>query len=513
MSSKEFIIQEVINFYYKYDKLPSFNELKSLNITRDKVRNQFSTLENLYDCVSQKLNLLTHKTIKPIPKNFKHSKYVITTAVANAKVNKIFLKLLELYCFENNAQLLIIPQFKLNGYSLFDIKLTNYYFVVDRFFINSNCQILNIQHPNNSKDPTVGIASIGTRYISSILPSSIVRLKYVAMGLNKFPHAIMTTGAITENIHKNDKILTRSSFINSNLHTFGAVVVEVENNEFFHFRQIIYNNDNVLFDLGKKYSLSGVKKCEPILVLGDWHVGKTNLAVKTETIKFAKKINAKKLVLHDVFDAYSISHHDTNKMIVKAKKAQNKLLSLEYELDQYINDLKFFLQHKFHLIIVKSNHDEHLERYIEEVRFKDDPINFFIAANLVQFLKENKNPLKEYTLKFYPAFKKLIKWLNRDESFKFGGVELGAHGDKGANGSFPSLQQLEGSYGDIIIGHRHTPEIKGRVWVVGTSTDTRPDYGNGPSSWMNTHCIVYPNGTRQLVNFINGKFFYEKFKK
>ncbi|MFM1781349.1 MAG: hypothetical protein RLZZ181_114, partial [Pseudomonadota bacterium] len=62
-------------------------------------------------------------------------------------------------------------------------------------------------------------------------------------------------------------------------------------------------------------------------------------------------------------------------------------------------------------------------------------------------------------------------------------------------------------YKKSVTGHSHTPQILRDVYVVGTSTDTKPDYGKGgPNSWMNTHCIVYPNGTRQLVNMIEGKF-------
>ena len=94
-----------------------------------------------------------------------------------------------------------------------------------------------------------------------------------------------------------------------------------------------------------------------------------------------------------------------------------------------------------------------------------------------------------------------------DESYKIGGVELGMHGHLGSNGSRGgSPANMEMSYGKVVYGHRHTAEILRDAYCVGTSTHLTLGYNKGSSSWTHTHCLVYPNGQRQLINFINGSF-------
>jgi hypothetical protein len=61
--------------------------------------------------------------------------------------------------------------------------------------------------------------------------------------------------------------------------------------------------------------------------------------------------------------------------------------------------------------------------------------------------------------------------------------------------------------GKSITGHKHSPGIFRDAFVVGTSTVLNLDYAAGaPSSWMNTHAVLYPNGKAQLINIIEGDF-------
>jgi hypothetical protein len=55
-----------------------------------------------------------------------------------------------------------------------------------------------------------------------------------------------------------------------------------------------------------------------------------------------------------------------------------------------------------------------------------------------------------------------------------------------------------------IAGDCHSPGIDEGAYRVGTSTLLKRGYNPGPSGWLNTHAIVYPNGKRTLVNIING---------
>ena len=96
--------------------------------------------------------------------------------------------------------------------------------------------------------------------------------------------------------------------------------------------------------------------------------------------------------------------------------------------------------------------------------------------------------------------------LARDTSDQAKEIELSMHGDKGLNGGRGSLLSLSKIGVKSIIGHSHTPGIREGCIQVGTSSVLRRDWNDGPSSWMHTHCLVYPNGKRTLINMIGGEW-------
>jgi len=105
------------------------------------------------------------------------------------------------------------------------------------------------------------------------------------------------------------------------------------------------------------------------------------------------------------------------------------------------------------------------------------------------------------------SLKKRITFLARDESFRIHGIELCLHGDRGLNGARGSAKSLSKIGAKIVIGHSHTPCIEKGAYQVGTSTRLNLEYNrDGPSSWLNTHCIIYKNGKRALINIINGRW-------
>ena len=115
----------------------------------------------------------------------------------------------------------------------------------------------------------------------------------------------------------------------------------------------------------------------------------------------------------------------------------------------------------------------------------------------------------EYPSPFAMLLKKtapLVRALHSDESFVLGGVELGMHGDVGPSGARGSRRNLRRVGTRSIIGHAHSPGIEEGCYQTGTSTYLRLEYNRGPSSWLNTHCILHADGKRQLVNIINGKW-------
>jgi hypothetical protein len=190
----------------------------------------------------------------------------------------------------------------------------------------------------------------------------------------------------------------------------------------------------------------------------------------------------------------------------------NNQLSLENELKMNAGEAKELLQwlsgrKTDALVMVRSNHDEVLQRYLIEGRYINDYQNHRLALDLAAKYLDGEDPLKFAIEKYLTKEERAsILWLERDEEYKIGGVECGAHGDKGLNGAKASLSSLERAYRKAVVGHSHTAAILRDIFRVGTSSYLKQDYNEGPSSWTHTHCSIYKNGTRQLITIINGKW-------
>jgi hypothetical protein len=85
------------------------------------------------------------------------------------------------------------------------------------------------------------------------------------------------------------------------------------------------------------------------------------------------------------------------------------------------------------------------------------------------------------------------------------GIEIGYHGDRGPNGARGSRNAFSKIGVKTVIGHSHSPGIRDGAYQTGTSSRLKLEYNSGPS-WLHTHCVIYPNGKRSLINIIDGKW-------
>lgn len=440
----------------------------------------------------------------------KYKRFVITTAISENEVHEEFYSSIKTYCKENKALLLILPVKDSNSSSYdIDSKLDNEQLVFGDVKLNSNLFISSIKINAKAIDPITGLGRLGQRAGSFIFSSPKQRLKMVPTSNTKLSHALMSTGAITKPDYNVNKYFNeRTSFIAKNDHVIGAIIVEIEDNQYFHFRQIQADKDGSFIDVGIKYNKEIISYGTECIVLGDLHSGETDPEVKKITIEMIKELKPNVLVIHDLLNSYSISHHDINKSISLSIKAKENKLSLENELSNVAKDLNELTELVNEVVIVKSNHDEHLDRYLQEGRFINDPYNYKISLQLALAMTERENPIK-WSMEniFKIKNKEKIKWLERDHDYKIAGVQLAAHSDKGSNGSKGSIQNMEMSYSNCIIGHSHTCQILRNVWSVGTSTYLKLNYNkDSASSWTHTHCLLNNNGSRQLINIIDGKW-------
>ena len=89
----------------------------------------------------------------------------------------------------------------------------------------------------------------------------------------------------------------------------------------------------------------------------------------------AKVLKPKIVVRHDVFDGYSISHHHRNNPVTKFVKYQQGLDKVEDELLKTREYIDSTTPPGALNVIVASNHNEHLLRWLKEADWKLEPWN------------------------------------------------------------------------------------------------------------------------------------------
>jgi len=170
----------------------------------------------------------------------------------------------------------------------------------------------------------------------------------------------------------------------------------------------------------------------------------------------------------------------------------------------YLEDVGSWIDGK--IFIVRSNHDAFLDRYLEEGRFINDPCNLRYSLDLCKALIDGKNPLKFMMEEQIGISKDIeVKWLDYDEDYKISGIQMNNHGHLGPNGSKGSAKNIERCYEKSFICHSHSPCIHRGVYQTGTLSKLKLTYVKGPSAWIHCMGIIYPNGSRTLINMINHK--------
>ena len=434
--------------------------------------------------------------------------YLVTAAQFNSPVHRNFLRGLESYASDIDAELLVLTMRERIHDDIFPRGLEGAVVVPEggTFRLNSKVHADNYHIRPQQIDPVTGLARFTQSDVTTLFASPKQRLKVVPNSNNRLPKILMTTGAVTKPNYRRG---FRISDIARRDHVYGAVIVELENNVGYHFRQLQANSRGHFVDLGRRYEGDGGVKDASLeaMVLGDLHVGEHDPKVIKATYEMITELQPKRVVLHDFFNGHSVNHHDDNNLVARARRFGNGQYLLEQELSEAADFLKELVDvsNGAEIVIVASNHDEFLNRYLQEGRFVKEPHNIVMASRLLPEYIAGENPVKKGVEMFYDIPDN-VQFLDRDQDYKVRGWQLGAHGDKGGNGSRGSIRQRENSYGKSITAHSHSPEIQRNTWVVGTSTHLDLDYLSGPSGWMNTHALLYDTGKTQLVNIINGRW-------
>lgn len=187
------------------------------------------------------------------------------------------------------------------------------------------------------------------------------------------------------------------------------------------------------------------------------------------------------------------------------KMTQENLRDVSLELEEMMSVIKRLI--KFNPVVVRSNHDDHLDQWIRRADWKKDFTNSLHYIEMASVLLKEEDSgygLIPYFLK--KRFGQDIRCLRRDDSFKVKDWELAHHGDIGPNGSRGSLATFSKLNTKTVIAHSHTPGRRFGCIMVGTTTKKRIGYNVGASSWLHAHALGHEDGKVQLLISSNNIF-------
>lgn len=453
-------------------------------------------------------------------------RYILTSAQNNCRVNKPFWDNLQRYAEHIDAKILV-------SFSVYD--RANYRGLVpkgdtrlakqdiwwDKVFqphvVNQRvrlakrlafCGELDIlataSDPLSSLDSYCGRSSI-------VVPHNKFRFKCVESRAHQMPKELYTTGSATEKRFIQRKTGQVAQFH----HVIGALMVEVDADGYFWVHHINAAEDGSFQVLDTTVSQAdGVNSKAHIegLILGDIHHEKLDRGVAQETLmSIIPTLRPRDVVVHDLIDFTSRNHHNIKDPVFRVKMKDISIADEMYAAASFLSGLsakvgKFSDYNRTRVHVIESNHDEALLRWVKETDWRTDPINaeFYLrtALEVIQRSDEPDFNLLRHALG-YPQWANFIPV---DGSIEISGIECGIHGHVGPSGSRGSPKGFSRLGFKSFTAHTHTPSIVDGCYTVGVTGKLDMEYNRGPSKWMHTHGIIYPNGKRGFVTIKNGKW-------
>jgi len=437
---------------------------------------------------------------------------LITSAVNDTPVHVKFLRSLKTYAETHDAEIIVIPLRYLNPTSKDQAKnectwssSVLPYLYDGRMKICDGLQLLaDIKTQPTAQNPLTGLDGF-TGSDCGIVGHTRVALESIATRGHELPKLMMTTGAVTMPEYSDTLAGKRGEFH----HVFGAVVVQVDDDGIFHLRHIHANKSGEFIDLDTTYTPTEAKPAPrpAALVMGDIHAERVDLLALEGTHKIIDALKPKRLIMHDVLDFGSASHH--NSYFDKFLRHHTGKNSVIRELKTTCDLIDSLHRDDMESVIVSSNHHNHLLRWLSDSRNGEDVENaeFYHsikAETLSETIKTCKvpNPFKMAAQKL---LKTPAKFLGDKDSYMVAGVELAFHGDLGSNGARGSAKSMDKIGVKTVIGHSHSPKIIGGCYQTGTTSQLDMGYNHGASSWLHSHVIIYANGKRSHIHLIKGR--------
>jgi hypothetical protein len=454
-------------------------------------------------------------------------RFVFTSAQNNTFVHKEFLQSLKQYCAENDAQLIVGTfHYNKNGFQNSSEKDLWYDPAITEYVMDSSMEVLGdliwcgeLNILPTAVQPMSGLDSY-TGAASGIIPHAKVQLKAMPVLDATKPRTLYTTGCVTQRNYIDQKAGQKASWH----HVFGALTVEIDEDGDWFARHLIADSESGCFyDLDKYYAPNGVLYDQTIEAInyGDIHVAKLDETVADVSWRNADSIldtlYPKYQFLHDTYDQQARNHHNLNNPHVMFDLYVNGQDSVEDEIKLTANEMMNMTRDWCEMVVVNSNHDLALEKWLREGDYRKDPVNALTFLQLqsakYRAIKDGEEgfSILEYAIKSLSSYEcdplDEAIFLGEDDSFVIcGDIECGQHGHNGNNGGRGSINALLQRGMKSNTGHSHAPMIMNGVYVAGVSGKLKMGYNRGGSAWQQAHIITYRNGKRAIIHIKNGKW-------
>lgn len=378
-----------------------------------------------------------------------------------------------------------------------------------------------------ASDPLSGLeAYTGRKW--GVFPHAKIALVTVPTLVGEMPKQIMTTGCVTLPNYIKKKAGLKAEWN----HCIGATVVEIDDEDRVFCRQINATADGSFQDLdavvrdgvvrrGNRVEAIGwgdihKPKLDPIVAEASWGIDPDTDTVERGACMI-DVLRPRYQFFHDLLDFMRRNSHRIKDHRFRFAMLYRGTDDVE---DEVLGTARFLRQAEREFcesVIVYSNHDDQLGRWLDTADFREDPANarFFLRCQLARYDAIARGDDR------FNIFQEALSWADErdlagitfvddDQSFltcqASGGIENAMHGHRGINGARGSAKGYLKTSVKTNRGHDHSPSIHGGVYTAGLSGTMDQGYNRGLSGWMHTHIVTYPSGKRTLVTMIDGRW-------
>lgn len=352
-----------------------------------------------------------------------------------------------------------------------------------------------------------------TRSAWGVFPHPRVCMRSVATMFREPAKQIFTTGAVSLTNYIPKAAGFRAEFH----HVIGALIVEITPDDEVFVRQLIAEDSGSFQDLGTRVAGGMVYENQKVeaITWGDIHLEQIDPLVKVGAWKYPMsmldRLAPSYQFMHDTLDFKARNHHNVR----DPHHTFARFVNMDDGVEKAIEDCAKFLDETSRpwcqTVVVESNHDLMLKRWLKEGDYKNDPANavFFLKLQLAMYqaILDGADPFSpfEHAVRQVLPLREII-FLDESDSFRIcGDIENGLHGHRGANGAKGSMLSFAKMGPKANVAHTHSCGIYEGIYCAGTSSKLDMGYNRGGlSSWSHTHIVTYASGKRTLVTMVDG---------